>query len=165
MVELSKFYQRKSTKRKTSSSSNICCDCEKKYRSEWRRQNKEKDREASMRSYWKRVGRDRKNFPVLSEEDRKARVAARSAKRSDRIKQATPKWNVDLTDLVYQEALHLTQLRNKVTPFRWHVDHIIPLNGKTVCGLHTWNNFQLLPDFVNLEKRNKYEEKELAFYA
>lgn len=117
-----------------------------------------------MRAYWKRVGWDRKNHPITSEEDRKARVAARSAKRQERIKQATPTWDEELTDFVYQEALHLTQLRNKVTPFKWQVDHIIPLKGKTVCGLHTWNNFQLLPDFVNLEKRNKYEEKELAVH-
>lgn len=83
------------------------------------------------------------------------RVAANSARRKERVRNATPGWRGEFDRLVEIEAYRLARLRAAVTGFAWHVDHMIPIKGRRVCGLHVWQNLQVIPWRLNVIKGNR----------
>lgn len=71
-----------------------------------------------------------------------------TARRKARKLNATPKWLTE-AQIVYMKAFYA------LCPDGHHVDHIVPLQGKTVCGLHVPWNLQILTTEENLSKGNK----------
>ena len=72
--------------------------------------------------------------------------------------QALPKWLNEDDKWMMKEAYSLAQLRTRLFGFMWHVDHIVPLRGKNVCGLHVPWNLQVIPATENLSKSNQWIE-------
>ena len=68
-----------------------------------------------------------------------------------------PDWLTDYDILAMKCIYQVAAMRNANSDIRWSVDHIIPLNGKTVSGLHVPSNLQVIPLSENLSKGRKYE--------
>lgn len=81
-------------------------------------------------------------------------TAATMARECRKIK-ATPNWVIKF---YIDEAYHLAKLREKHTGIKHHVDHIVPLRNKTVCGLHSHTNLQVIPAVLNMRKGNKLDQ-------
>jgi len=82
---------------------------------------------------------------------------ANAKRRAARLNR-TPIW---LTDADHAEIRHIYKVaaqRTKKTGIEWHVDHIIPLRGKNVSGLHVPGNLKVVPALDNFRKGNKWDE-------
>lgn len=104
---------------------------------------KEQNKE-QMRSYYK---------------EHKNEYLARNALRRASKLYATPPWlsEEDKNKIAdyYSEAQQKTKSLNEV----FHVDHIVPLQGKNVCGLHVPWNLQIIAAAENLSKGNQWTEE------
>ncbi len=83
-------------------------------------------------------------------EDNLAVYAANTAKYRAAKLQRTPSWlteeHWDQINSIYENC-----------PPGYHVDHIVPLQGENVCGLHIPLNLRIIPAEDNLSKSNKLE--------
>lgn len=70
--------------------------------------------------------------------------------------QRTPKWLTD-GDLFEIECIYTYAAALNKVGLVYHVDHIIPLQGKIVSGLHVPENLRVIPARENISKRNKFE--------
>lgn len=88
---------------------------------------------------------------------RKHKQAYYQATRENRKRGATPKWlnknQLEAIKATYETAKILTHEFG----IRMEVDHIIPLNGKDVCGLHVPWNLQVMVGDANRRKGNRLE--------
>jgi hypothetical protein len=87
-----------------------------------------------------------RDWEARNYEKRLAISKANNAIRKHKIKQQCPKWaNKDKIREIYRNC-----------PDGYHVDHIVPLKGKTVWGLHVEHNLQYLTASENQKKHNKF---------
>lgn len=82
-------------------------------------------------------------------ENNKFSYNAKEAKRRAVKLQRTPKW---LTKEDHQKIKNIYEN----CPKGYHVDHIIPLQGKNISGLHVPSNLTYLPATDNRKKSNKF---------
>lgn len=68
-----------------------------------------------------------------------------------------PEWLSDEDKWIITEIYRLADQRTEVLGYKWEVDHIIPLKGKQVSGLHVPANLQVVPAEYNRSKGNKFQ--------
>lgn len=94
------------------------------------------------------VAKSKRNHYIRNKSD----YIARSAQRKAAKIRATPPWSdLGKIKVLYKKAKWL----GSITGLEYHVDHIVPLQGNTVSGLHIWENLQILEASLNLSKNNR----------
>jgi hypothetical protein len=107
--------------------------------------------------YYKENTEKAKNKVKQYKKENNHKVNALCYKRKTKKLQRTPEWLS--TDHFKQIELEyeLATWCSKVMGVKYHVDHIVPLLGINVSGLHVPWNLRVIPASVNLSKSNKYE--------
>lgn len=146
-----------------------CLECEKVHRSTWRRGNQkhisqhQTYRYNTDESFREKMLQNHKNWRDANPDKSRAasmkhylkdpsRQHARTAKRRALMIQAIPSWaDMRTINNIYREAHQLSTSTTK-----YQVDHIVPLQGRDVCGLHCEANLQILSEKENKSKGNKF---------
>jgi 5-methylcytosine-specific restriction endonuclease McrA len=120
---------------------------------------KNRDREISLNKVWSkdnpaackaRAKRHRQS------EHGSAYYNAKSASHRATKRNATPAWLTKGQEDDIKAMYALAKKFDKLCNVEYHVDHIVPLAGKDICGLHVPWNLQLLPASINISKGNRY---------
>lgn len=135
---------------------------------EYRARNPEKVRDAKLRAYeakpehYRRYTQQwKKANPGVHEAWRRANAAsinARNAVRRASKLQATPPW----ADQAKIAAVYAEASRRRAAGEDVEVDHMVPLRGKNVRGLHVHYNLQIIPAIDNRRKRNRFADTDLS---
>ena len=117
--------------------------------------NKEKIK-AYKKAYYETNKEEKKAYDKAYKQANKGKVNALTAKRKASKLQRTPSWltKEDLAEI--EDIYRMAKRRSEVEGIEYHVDHIIPLQGRNISGLHVPSNLQILRATENLRKSNKH---------
>jgi hypothetical protein len=168
---LSGFYKDKYMRLGYSSRCKACYNEQKrKYREENRDKLREKNRKYKEENRDIIIKKNRKyyeeNRDKLREKDRKyyrkyyesnkSLYTQRAAKRRAAKKNRTPLWITDEHKQTIKLYYETRQSLTEATGIEYHVDHIIPLQGNNVSGLHVPENLQIITAEKNTYKNNSW---------
>lgn len=134
----------------------FCKECLNSQNRAWKNRNRKKNSEISRNHYLK--NRDKRLSQTAKWWRENPHVhAAKQARRRFKLKNASPAW-LTKVQLAHIRAYYETaKIIRRDIGANVDVDHIVPLMGKNVCGLHVPWNLQLLEHSANCQKRNSYE--------
>jgi len=143
--------------------STICADCKRHDTKVWISKNLEKSREKALRWYHdnkesEELKTKRSDYYKTWLKNNADKNCAKESRRRARKLNATPPWLTDEQNAHINRTYKLCKIVSEATGEKYHVDHIVPLQGKNVCGLHVPWNIRVIPAKLNLEKSNKHDQ-------
>ena len=124
----------------------------KAYQREYTKKNKETVQQSKIRYYNENKEEIKLKNNLYRQNNPHMRSAADARRKASELN-ATPPWaNIYDIRKIYKLAKKLT----KSTGVQHSVDHIVPLQGKTVCGLHCEANLRVITLSENASKQNRY---------
>lgn len=84
------------------------------------------------------------------------KINAKTRKRQAAKIQRTPNW-LDVVDMSEMECIYMYAASLRKVGLKYDVDHIYPLQGKLVSGLHVPSNLRVIHESENRSKHNKFE--------
>lgn len=154
--DLSNFYIQKGCKYGTRPECKNCFNIKsKKYKEKYKKTD-------NYKSSTKKYNQSEKHKSILKKYKKskkgKAQKSIEGIKRRISIISAMPKWLTEKDLLLIKQIYEkCAELNLRDGPRTWHVDHIIPLRGENICGLHVPSNLQILKSEINIKKGNRYE--------
>jgi hypothetical protein len=144
-----------------------CVECRRILCRSWRERNKDRERDTSKA--WRDAnaerlrarargryhsGSSKKITDRAWKRRNKAKLAALQRARDAAKLQRTPAW-ADKAAIrwFYELASYMTA----ATGIQHQVDHLVPLQGRNVCGLHVQNNLRVVTAEENARKKNKWD--------
>jgi len=132
-----------------------CKDCDNAKKAQYRKENRDRLLVDKKQDYIKNRARYLADKKVYRQ-DNKGPIRALNAARKKVVKMRTPAW-LSKDDLwLIKEVYKLAAQRTELFGFQWDVDHIVPLQGTTVSGMHVPWNLQVIPATDNIRKKNKF---------
>lgn len=148
--ELTSFYVQKDGAQGVTSR---CKGCVKKSNKKWMDNNKDSFNKYTKEWYQKNKDKVLLRCKEHYKNNKNQYVEKRAKRRAAQLKR-TPKWSDAEKIKAYYDVCSFF---NEVNGFaKYHVDHIIPLQGKLVSGLHVHNNLQVILAKDNISKGNNY---------
>ena len=130
-------------------------DLKRNFVEEYQR-NKEVRRKQALKYYY--ANHTKAKLLMLERQKKRLdKVAAYEALRRAKKLQRTPTWLTTFDKLKIECMYKIAAMLTRENEELWHVDHVIPLQGKLVSGLHVPNNLQVMRAIDNIAKNNKYE--------
>ena len=118
----------------------------------------QKQKRLSLASAWKSKNKELvTDYNKLYKSLNRPRMTSIQRKRELGKINRTPNWLTDFDHLKINCIYQVAAMRTRESGVKWNVDHIIPLQGKIVSGLHVPSNLRIIPASENMRKNNLYE--------
>ena len=152
---ISCFYKR------NNSTQSACKSCRREYNTRYYQRNKEWFSANRKEHYKKNKSQENergKEYLKHYYQANKAKYREYNRSKKSRMRKATPYWLTEEQHQAIRDIYEYAEDCRLITGGSYHVDHIIPLRGTNVCGLHVPWNLQILPSDVNDSKGGKVDQ-------
>jgi hypothetical protein len=130
------------------------------YKQGYYSENAEATKERCNANYYAKHDENKVRLLSYQKANRPKYNALNAKRRAAKLNAAVVVTDAELNNLVIEEAYSLAKLRSELNGIDHQVDHIVPLQNKNVCGLHSWTNLQVIPAIANVSKGNRFNESE-----